>query len=55
MVLIHQTILGKLWRITHWKSTHSPPYTYFPITFCSRHELMEGQTSISNQEKDITN
>ena len=53
MALLHQTRLDILWKISHFKSTHNPPYTYSPITFCSKHESMKGWTSISNQEKDI--
>ena len=44
--------IHKLWKIIHCKSTHNPPYTYFPIAFCTKHESTEGHTSISNQEKD---
>ena len=52
MVLLHQIELGKFKKIFHYKSTHIPPYTYFPVAFCNRHEQMEGWDPISNQGKD---
>ena len=53
MVLLHQTRFDKLEQISHYKSSHNPPYIYSPREYCSKHGWMEGLDSTSNREMDI--